>query len=113
MGFHSYEIVTARKLHRCAHCFTPINIGDRHRKSAQVFDGQFDAYREHIECYNAWSELNFKLRDLPADEGAPFLGNDDTHEPEDRAWMWEEHPLVAARLGWLALTAQEPRHGRD
>lgn len=113
MGFHSYQMVVARKAHRCRHCYTPINVGEMHRRSAQVFDGQFDAYREHSECFDAWRELNFDLRDCPVDEGAPFL-RDDEWDVDDKEWMREKHPLVASRLGWLAASrpSQVPG-GRD
>lgn len=96
--FHRTRYVTARKSHPCDHCRAPIEIGTNHRKVAQVFDGDFHAYREHIECYEAWRELNFDLRDYPIDEGAPFL-SDDYLEREDREWMREKHPLVARRMG--------------
>lgn len=99
--FHTFHIVTARKAHRCEHCLREIAIGEKHRKSAQVWQGQFHAYREHLDCYAAWSELNFDLRDIGHYEGAPFLADDD-HEPEDKEWMREEYPAVADRLGWRA-----------
>lgn len=101
MTFHSMHHVTARKQHRCAHCSVPIEVGTRHRKVAQVWDGDFGAYREHEECHVAWNELNFsrEMRDLGYGEAAPFLKEDD-HEDGDRQWMRETHPLVARRLGW-------------
>lgn len=99
--FHTHKIVTAAKLHRCEHCGKNIEVGEKHRRSAQVWEGDFSAYREHIECYAAWSKLNFSrdCRDLDWSEGAPFLIDDD-HEDGDREWMCEEYPVVAERLGW-------------
>lgn len=99
--FHTFQIVTARKAHRCEHCRGEIAIGEKHRKSAQVWEGRFHAYREHLDCYEAWNRLNFDLRDIAHYEGAPFLC-DDNHDPEDHDWMRHEYPAVADRLGWSA-----------
>ena len=101
MDFHSYTPVVGRKAHRCEQCGSTIEPGTAHRKCAQVWEGEFHAYREHFECYAAWNELNFRLRSLDAYEGAQFLRDDD-HEPDDRDWMREEHPIVAKRLGWMS-----------
>ena len=104
MDFHTHRIVAARKQHRCEHCGKPIEVGEKHRRSAQVWDGDFSSYREHIECFAAWNELNFSrhLKDRDPCEGAPFLRDDDDFYPEDRQWMREVYPAVAARLGWSA-----------
>lgn len=99
--FHTFHIVTARKPHSCEHCRTPIAVGEKHRKCAQVWEGDFHTYREHIECHNAWVELNFDLRGIDHCEGAAFLRDDD-HETDDKAWMQEAHPIVAERLGWVS-----------
>jgi len=99
--FHSSEKRRAAKAHICAHCRKPIEAGTLHWHSAQVHDGQFDAYREHFECKAAWATLNFDLRGIDSWEGAPFLIDDD-HEQDDRLWMVEQFPVVADRLGWPA-----------
>lgn len=99
--FHTHQIVTGRKPHICEHCRREIAIGEQHRKCAQVWEGDFHSYREHLDCHEAWNELNFDLRDIYPTEGAPFL-SDDNHEEDDRAWMREKYPAVAERLGWTA-----------
>lgn len=99
--FHDYRIVTARKPHRCEHCHKPIEIGEKYRSCAQVWEGDFQSYSEHIECHAAWRELNFDLRGIDYCEGAPFLFDDD-HENDDKMWICETHPVVGARLGWSA-----------
>lgn len=99
--FHTFRLVTGRKPHRCEQCRSQIDAGERHRKSALVWEGEFHAYREHLDCYAAWRALNFDVRDIHPTEGAPFL-SDDEHEPEDLDWMREEYPVVADRLGWVS-----------
>jgi len=47
--FHSSEKRRAAKAHICAHCRKPIEAGTLHWASAQVHEGEFDAYREHFE----------------------------------------------------------------
>jgi len=100
--FHSSEKRRAAKTHACAHCHKAIEPGTLHWASAQVHEGEFDAYREHFECKAAWETLNFDNRGIDRSEGAPFLFDDD-HEEDDRLWMAEEFPIVAGRLGWRAL----------
>lgn len=99
--FHAHSIVTARKPHKCEHCRKPIGIGEKHRKSVQVHEGDFSAYREHVDCFHAWFKLNFDpyLRNIGHWESVPFLC-DDEHEGDDKAWMREFYPHVAERLGW-------------
>lgn len=98
--FHASSTVVARKRHACEQCGQPIEVGTPHYKAAQVWEGEFSAYREHIECHKAWRELNFELRGIDYSDGAPFLRGDD-HEQDDRGWMCEQYPVVAHRMGWL------------
>lgn len=97
--FHAKSIVTARKRHQCEHCGCWIEVGEKHSKTAQVWEGDFLAYREHLECNAVWHELNFVLRGIPLDEGAPFLRDDDIDDRE-RDWIKEDSPLVAGRMGY-------------
>lgn len=99
--FHSVEMRKAAKDHRCEHCRKAISKGETHRRVAQVWEGDFHSYREHVECFNAWNELNFTIRGLYPSEGAVFLGDDD-HEDGEREWMCEAYPIVAERMGWLS-----------
>jgi hypothetical protein len=101
--FHNTKMVVPRKEHQCAHCRQIIAKGETCLSSNGVFEGHFYSHYTHELCDAAWSELNYSrdMRNLCADEGAPFLCEDD-HEPEDREWMVETYPAVASRLGWAA-----------
>lgn len=97
--FHCSRTVKGRKPHYCEQCGSTIEAGERHYYVAQVWDGGFHAFREHIDCHDAWRQLNFDLRDLYPSESAAFLQSD-AHDIQDKLWMIEKHPVVAKRLGW-------------
>lgn len=99
--FFTHRKVRAAKIHTCEQCRGSIEAGSHSWYCAGKYDGEFYCYREHIECRDAWNELNFDVRDYPLCDGAPFLCDDDL-EADDRAWMREKHPVVAGRLGWGA-----------
>lgn len=99
--FLSVRKVHGRKQHVCEHCRKVIETGALHWYTAGMIEGEFTTYREHFECRSAWYTLNFELRSCAYDEGAPFLA-DDEHEEDDRAWMREQFPKVAERLGWTS-----------
>lgn len=99
--FYSFDLVKARKPHECAHCRTPIAVGETYRKIAQVFEGEFDSYCEHSECYAAWLEYR-DAKALNWDEGSPFIKDDDGIDVEEREWFREHHELVAERMKWTA-----------
>lgn len=88
--------VLARKVHRCEHCTREIAIGERHHRCAQVYDGQFHAYREHEECRDAFL-ANRELSGVDHYEPSPFLIDDDWC-PEAIAWLKEDHPIVYGRM---------------
>lgn len=100
--FHTYSIVKGRKPHRCMQCGNPIEAGIEHRKCAQVWEGDFLAYREHMDCFAAWNELNFgpDMRRLDEWDGAMWLVEDELCS-EDEQWLTTDYPAVAARLGVL------------
>lgn len=104
--FTNFRIVRAAKQHRCDQCGKQIEAGEKHQYAAAVIDGDFGAYREHFECRDAWIALNFDVRPGCPSEGTPFLVDDDEVEPDEKAWMLEEFPSVAARLGWGAEPAE-------
>lgn len=112
--FHTFALVKGRKPHRCNQCGKPIEAGIEHRKCAQVWEGDFLAYREHMDCFAAWNELNFgpDMRRLDGWDGAMWLGEDDELYPEDKQWLAEVYPEVAARLGVLNHKPTEG-HGND
>lgn len=93
--FFSIKDVKAAKQHCCEQCRKAIKQGEAHHYAAGKFDGDFFAYREHIECRKAWAEYN--KDNLRWDETAPFLWDADCLS-EDRHWFLERHPVVAARL---------------
>lgn len=97
--FFNVREVTARKQHICEHCRKPIEVGERHHYAAGKWEGDFTSYREHQECREAWSELNFTLRDLYPDERAAFLADDEWCS-EDKEWIRETYPIVAIRMGF-------------
>lgn len=101
--------VVARKAHRCAHCGASIDIGIRHRSTVQIYEGQFDASRTHIECDTAWADLNFRLRGCHSGDELPFLVEDDIEDGE-RDWLREKHPIVAARI-WPSRASATPGEG--
>ena len=95
--FHSARKILAAQSHRCEHCHAEIEKGAFHWKIAQVWDGDFSAFREHLECRAAWSTLNFDVRDREHSEGAAFL-RDDEWGSDDRDWLQEQFPIVYDRM---------------
>lgn len=49
--FYSERTPRARKPHRCFECGRTIPTGDTYRLIAGKWDGEFDQYRIHAECY--------------------------------------------------------------
>lgn len=94
--FYRSEEVTGAKEHKCAQCLKAIAVGERHHYSATKFEGDFNAYREHLDCRKVWLEM-FKLREIRWDEGLEFLIDGDDLS-EDETWIREEYPEVAGRL---------------
>lgn len=96
--FGSQCTPTARKKHVCEQCHKAIDVGEKHSYWAGKHDGDFYAYREHIDCRDAWLGL-IDLRNDDSYEGVPFLCEDDV-SPGERAWLGEKWPAVAERMGW-------------
>ena len=94
--FYRAQEIIGRKEHICEQCMRPISIGTRHRYSAGKLDGDFNTYREHLECHEVWLEIR-KLRELSWDESSEFLHCSDDLD-EDRAWIIQDHPIVGERL---------------
>jgi len=40
----------ARKQYRCEWCGDLIEVGEKHKKFAQIFEGDFNCWRAHPEC---------------------------------------------------------------
>ena len=64
--------VTGRKPHRCEACLYPIAVGEKHEYSIGVFDGEWQAWRMHLECFAALEDgsghLEFTSGELPPPE---------------------------------------------
>lgn len=95
--FHIARIRRAKKKHRCEHCGGTIQPGEEHIYAVQVWQGYFDTNREHQDCREVWLHLNGE-RGWDCD-GTPFL-SDDEWELDEQEWVIQNHPQVAARLGW-------------
>jgi hypothetical protein len=93
--FFNVKTVKAAKPHSCEQCGRQIAVGTVHEYAAGKFDGDFNAYREHLECRAAWTE--YSKEELRWDETAPFLRDADCLS-EDKEWFFAKHPIVAARL---------------
>lgn len=102
--FFNRREVTARKAHQCVHCGKEIAVGARYQYCAGRFDGDFQAYAEHSECFDAWLALQ-KHRDAHWSDDTPFLSDDSELPVDDRAWLVANHPLVADRLGFVEVAA--------
>ena len=91
----SDEIRTCRKAKTCDQCLKLINVGDRYRRQVHTFDG-FCEYRAHEDCDKASVELH-ELAGLCSDESYTL------HEygSEDKEFLIEKYPEVAARLGCM------------
>jgi len=53
MSFNNLTSPVARKEHRCVHCWTPIVVGERHKKYAGIWEGDFQDWRVHTDCLPA------------------------------------------------------------
>jgi hypothetical protein len=90
-----------RKDHRCAQCYCTIQRGNSSLRVAGRSD-DFYSFRVHIECEAAaqafWNEFRERGDDWPWFRDGDF-------EHDDREWIREKFPVVAARLGWCATCA--------
>ena len=91
----SDEIRTCRKAKTCDQCLKLINVGDRYRRQVHTFDG-FCTYRAHEDCGRASSELH-GLAGLRSDES--YILHE--HGSDDKEFLIEKYPEVAARLGYV------------
>lgn len=82
----------ARKPRTCNQCDHLIKVGERYRRQINTFDG-FQTYRAHDDCDAASLELH-RLGDLRHDEFYYLADSAD----EDRAFLTEKYPAVAARF---------------
>jgi len=106
MSFAGETFPVAAKDHRCDECGHTISKGERYSSWAGVNDGEFQTCKSHRDCRDAVVALN-KLCETQHDE---WMGLSDI-EIDDREWLCEDFPAVAARLGWSIYDWQEPRLG--
>ena len=84
-------IERSRKDHRCDGCRRIIPVGSKYLRYAGVYDGDFGCFAMHVDCRAAEVALN-KIHDPY--EWVPLSEFDD----EDRPWIRENYPEVAARM---------------
>jgi len=60
--FGETKYPTAAKEHRCEWCGEPIVVGENHAHFAGKWDGEFQNWRMHRECYSSASD-NHELED--------------------------------------------------
>ncbi|MEC5289422.1 MULTISPECIES: hypothetical protein [unclassified Aurantimonas] len=92
--FASFKTITAAKPHQCENCQCEIAKGENHQKVSGVNDGDFYSYRTHMDCHHAVQEL-WSIQGLHDDEYLPWIWD---LEPEDREWLAEKYPAIAARM---------------
>jgi hypothetical protein len=54
--FNNFTTPKARHEHRCEYCGQSIPKGEKHSKFSGVFEGEFQNWRMHSECYDAWQD---------------------------------------------------------
>ena len=99
----------ARKAHVCDECGHQIQAGERYHRWAGRNDGEFTVWVSHSDCRDA----AIKLNELHGTQyGDDYLGLRDL-ECDDREWLCEDFPAVAARVGWSIYDWPEPRLNHD
>lgn len=93
--FTHRNIKATRNEHTCEGCAAKIAPGDPAWYFSMKDEGYFWAGHYHAECRAAECELN----DLHDNRGDDWIGLASiADEPEDVAWLVDEHPAVAARM---------------
>lgn len=95
--FHSHTKLIGRKEHQCEGCGCAIHKGEKHLKVAQVFDGDFHAYRLHLDCQQAVDDYH-TMAGLLWDEHAPWPREMGDECDDDWEWLKEKFPAVAQRI---------------
>jgi hypothetical protein len=97
-------IKAVRKQHGCDACAQLIEVGSPAVRWSGKGDGEFHSVIYHTECRAAEIALN-RLHGTFPDEWINICYG---REAEDDDWLRSEWPLVASRLGILALQSAEP-----
>ena len=103
--FYGESFPVARKSHRCDECGHEITKGERYSYWTGKTDGSVSTWKSHADCREAVLKLN-KLHG--SRDGDEWLSLSDL-ELDDREWLCEHFPAVAARVGWSIYDWQEPR----
>ena len=81
--------IRARKRHRCVACYGPIAEGEQHWQYSGMYDGAWQHWRMHNECYAAYEadgDYEFLPGELPGPErlleGKATKGATISNEPE-------------------------------
>jgi hypothetical protein len=96
-AYYSHRTIKAtRKPHQCEGCGKIIEAGAPAFYWAGDCDGDFYSAHYHLDCREAEVVWN-SIRDTWGDEYDSLCAIHE--EPEDVAWLVEEFPAVAARMG--------------
>ena len=79
----------AMKKHRCEWCGECIDVGEKHQRIVQMFDGDFQCYRLHFECHHM-------MLCMHSENSSSF--DDDVFEPYRNRRGKKPEEIVAARL---------------
>lgn len=88
-----YAVKAVRKPHRCDGCGRRIEPGGPAQRWVGMTDGEFGSAIYHPDCREAEVDLN-QIKDCWGDDWFSLREIDD----EDRPWLLEEYPAVAARM---------------
>lgn len=98
IDFHSNRTVKAtRRPHVCEQCGKAIDAGSPAMYASGKYEGYIYSTYTHVECHAAASAFA-KANDLYGEEWPWFREMDDS-EFQHHEWLFDEHPVVAARLG--------------
>lgn len=95
--FTDRDVKATRKPHACEGCGKLIAAASPAWYFSQLWDGCFSAGYYHTDCRKAEVELN-ELKDFRS--GDDWLSLCEVRdEPDDIAWLVQDYPVVAARMG--------------
>ena len=79
--FSNYTHPVARKIHRCEWCGQIIPVGEKHVHHRGVWDGGFQDWRMHNECYK-YGQKNDEISEgfAPFENHRPALREEQEHK---------------------------------
>ncbi len=57
--FGGDKVVIGRKRHRCGYCWSPIVKGEAHHNYRGMYDGEWQNWRMHVECFDDYAENGY------------------------------------------------------